>query len=200
MRRLLKSLFASVVLFCALLLASSPAFAGVASDTVKAKQTELFRLLEAESNDANKKKIAAIFDEMLDYEGLAEASMGGEWKSLTDAQKKEFSGLLKQLVQQAYEKNLRKTLVFNIEYLGEEKAGNTYLVKTKAKHKTDSRAEPITIDFKLVEKNKKYRIVDIVTEEVSLVDSYRSQFTKIIKKDGFDGLVKKMKEKIAKGQ
>jgi phospholipid transport system substrate-binding protein len=34
---------------------------------------------------------------------------------------------------------------------------------------------------------------------VSLVSSYRSQFTKIIKKDGFVALIQKMKDKLAKG-
>ena len=49
------------------------------------------------------------------------------------------------------------------------------------------------------EKNGAWRVTDIVTEGVSLVSSYRSQFTKIVKKDGFPKLITKMKEKIAKG-
>lgn len=196
MRRWIVSLMAAGLMT---VVSAGAAFAGPAADTVKAKQSELFKLLEAESNDANKKKISAIFDDMLDYEALASASMGDEWKNLKDDQKKELTGLLKQLVQRAYEKNLRKTLTWNIEYLGEEKAGSNFVVKTKAKHKTDARAEPIEINFKLADKGGKYRIVDIVTEDVSLVSSYKSQFAKIMKKDGFAGLVKKMKDKIAKG-
>ena len=35
------------------------------------------------------------------------------------------------------------------------------------------------------EKGGKWRVQDIVTEGVSLVTSYRNQFTKVIKKDGF---------------
>jgi phospholipid transport system substrate-binding protein len=42
-------------------------------------------------------------------------------------------------------------------------------------------------------------VQDIVTEGVSLVSSYRSQFTKIVKKDGFPALIQKMKDKLAKG-
>lgn len=196
MRRFFLPLIASAFIT----LATSSAFAGAATDAVKAKQGELFKLLEAENNDANKKKIATIFDDMLDYDSIASSSLGDEWKNLKDDEKKEFKELLKQLVTRAYEKNLRKTLSWNLEYLGDEKAGSEYVVKTKAKHKTDSRADPITIDFKMADKGGgKYRVVDIITEEVSLVGSYRSQFTKIIKKDGFSGLAKKMKEKIAKG-
>ena len=42
-------------------------------------------------------------------------------------------------------------------------------------------------------------VATIVTESVSLVSSYKSQFTKIIKKDGFPALITKMKDKLAKG-
>jgi phospholipid transport system substrate-binding protein len=193
-----RRVYAALLSLAVLLLVSSVAAAGPAMDTVKAKQTQLFELLAKDNPD--QKKISAIFDEMLDYSALAEASMGAEWKSLTPDQQKQFSDLLKQLVQQAYERNLKKTLSFAVDYVGEDALENkTFLVKTKAKDKNDKRAEPIEINFKLTNRDGKFKIVDIITEEVSLVDSYRAQFTKVYKKDGFDGLVTKMKDKIAKG-
>jgi phospholipid transport system substrate-binding protein len=136
---------------------------------------------------------------MLDYGALAEASLGSEWAARSDAEKAEFSDLLKQLVQKAYERNLKKTLSFNIEYLGEEASGSVIVVKTKAVSKTNAREEPIEINYKMQEKGGAWRVNDIVTEGVSLVSSYRSQFTKIVKKDGFPALIKKMKVKVAKG-
>lgn len=172
--------------------------AGTATEIVKTKQTTLFELLK-QPGSANQKKVSAIFDDMLDYSALAEASLGSEWAARTDAEKAEFSELLKQLVRKAYEKNLRKTLSFNIEYLGEDASGSAIVVKTKAVSKTNAREEPIEISFKMQEKDGAWRVQDIVTEGVSLVSSYRSQFTKVIKKDGFPALIKKMKDKIAKG-
>jgi len=192
--------FLSLITTLVITLSASFAWAGGATDTIKSKQTELFKLLEAEANDANKKKIGAIFDEMLDYGGLAEASLGSEWKNLKAEQQKEFTGLLKQLVTQAYEKNLRSVLPYNISYLSEEKSGDAVVVKTQAKHKTDKRADPIEINFKTKDSSGKTRVVDIVTDDISLVESYRNQFVKTLKDKGYDGLVKKMKEKIAKGQ
>ncbi len=172
------------------------AHAGSATDTVKTKQTALFDLMKQGQNQA---KIQAIFDEMLDYQALAEASLGTEWAARTDAEKAEFSDILKSLVRKAYERNLRKTLDFDISYVGEEAAGGATLVKTKAKSKTDAREEPIEITFKMVDKGGVWKVQDIVTEGVSLVSSYRSQFTKIVKKDGFPTLIRKMKDKLAKG-
>jgi phospholipid transport system substrate-binding protein len=182
-----------------ILLSTTPAFAGAPTDWLKAKQQELFKLLEKEAE--NKKKIAGIIEESLDVDHIAEASMGDQWGKLTDAQKKEFKGLVKQLVTAAYEKNLKKVLPYEIAYPGEDSKGDSkWLVKMRAKHKTDSRADEIKIDFLVRQKDGKFKIIDIVPEDVSTVDSYRSQFVKIFKDKGYDELVKKMKEKIAKGQ
>ena len=83
--------------------------------------------------------------------------------------------------------------------MSEDAAGSTILVKTKAKSKTDEREDAVEIVFKMAQKGAAWKVQDIVTEGVSLVSSYRSQFTKIIKKDGFPALVQKMKDKLAKG-
>ena len=55
------------------------------------------------------------------------------------------------------------------------------------------------IDFKMVSTGGTWKVQDFITDEVSLVGSYRGQFTKVIKKDGFPALIQKMKDKLAKG-
>ena len=200
MTRRMNHLFAATFSLLALTLGPvGLASAGPATDVVKARQTALFDLLK-KGGVENQKKVGAVFDEMLDYSALAEASLGSEWAARTDAEKQQFSELLKQLVRKAYERNLKKTLDFNVEYVGETDSGGVMTVKTKAVSRKDAREEPVEIAFKLSEKGGVWRVQDIVTEGVSLVGSYRAQFTKIIKKDGFPALLQKMKDKLAKGE
>jgi phospholipid transport system substrate-binding protein len=192
---------ASVLAIVASLSMAGVAWAGPALDAVKAKQTQLFELIGKPSTPETQKQLAALFDQMLDYPALAEASIGAEWAKLTDAQKKEFTDLLKQLVKKSYEKNLQKVLNFNIEYLGEAPAdGGASLVKTKATHKTDKRELPVEIHYRVLKVGDAWKVRDIITEDVSLVEGYRSQFTKLLKDKGYAGLVEKMKEKVAKGE
>jgi phospholipid transport system substrate-binding protein len=181
-------------------LACGTAWAGPPTDLVREKQTALFALLEKEPTD--QAKVDAIFDEMLDYRGLAEASLGAEWGRITEAQQAEFTSLLEQLVTRAYEKHLKKIIAYRVDYLDETSEGEgVFLVRTRATHKTDKRAEQVTVSFKLASREKgRFKVIDLVIEEVSLVESYRSQFTKVLKKEGWDGLIKKMKEKIAAGE
>ena len=198
-RRMVHFFAATLSVFALTLGAAGSAFAGPATDVVKAKQTSLFDLLKQSSPDAQK-KVSTILDEMLDYGALAESSLGTEWAARSSAEKAQFTDLLKQLVQKAYERNLKKILNFDVDYVGENAAGGVVVVKTKSKAKGGgAREEPIEINFKMVEKGGKWRVHDIETEGVSLVSSYRSQFTKIIKKDGFPTLILKMKDKLAKG-
>jgi phospholipid transport system substrate-binding protein len=168
------------------------ASAGPATDVVKAKQTALFAAIKA-SDD---KKVASLFDEMLDYGAFAESSLGTEWANRSAGEKNEFSDLLKKLVRKSYECNLKKILNFDIEYIGESENGAARLVKTKAKPKAGG--ESVEIVFKMVEGKGSWKVHDIETETVSLVSNNRSQFTKIIKKDGFGALIQKMKDKLAK--
>lgn len=199
MKRRMVHLMAAVVSALALSFAGmGSAEAGGATDMVKGKQTALFDLIKQSTPDSQK-KVAALFDEMLDYQILAESSLGSEWAARSDAEKAQFSDLLKQLVRKAYEKNLKKIVSYDVEYVGEDAADSAVMVKTKAKSKADGRDEPVEITFKMAQKGGAWKVQDIVTEGVSLVSSYRSQFTKIVKKDGFPVLIQKMKDKLAKG-
>lgn len=183
----------------AALLMSAQAWAGPATDVVQSKQTELFKIVAQPRSDARQKKLKGLFDEMLDYQYLAHASLGKRWRDLTPAQQKEFSGLLERLVRKNYHRSLKKMLGWTIEYTGEKSAGAGKIrVMTRAVHKTDKRAEPIELNFKLKEVKGRWWVIDIIPEGASLVKTYRSQFTRILKKDGYAVLKKKMEKKLAK--
>lgn len=172
------------------------AFAGPATDTVKAKQTTLFERIRAR-DDAG---VLAILDEMLDYDSIAKASLGEQWAARTDAERAEFQRVLKALVQQAYKKNLQRIVDSDVAYVSESSSGDVTSVTTKARSRADVTEDPIEITFSLRgEASGPMRVVDISTEGVSLVGTYRSQFTKIVKKDGFAVLLQKMKDKLAAG-
>lgn len=175
-------------------LVAGVAYAGPATDVVKSKQSQLFDKIRASDDSA----VLSLLDEMLDYGTIAEASLGDQWSGLSGDQRSEFQGLLTRLVQQAYKKNLKKILDFDIEYVSEDAADGVTKVKTRAKNRSGGE-DPIEITFSLRPDGSGFKVVDIDTEGVSLVSSYRSQFVKIIKKDGFPALIQKMKDKLAKG-
>jgi phospholipid transport system substrate-binding protein len=173
------------------------AFAGMATDAVKTKQEALFGLLQQGGTDT--KKIDALVDDMFDYTAFAQGSLGNEWAPRTDAEKAQFTDLLTQLVRRAYRRNLKKIAGYDVQYLGEDPAQGGVLVKSKSISKTDARADPVEINFQVQDKGGgKWKVVDLVAEGQSQVESFRGQFGSIIKKSGFAAAIQKMKDRLAK--
>ena len=60
---------------------------------------------------------------------------------------------------------------------------------------TDSKGTGYSVSYKLLRTEGDWRIYDLVVENVSLVNNYRSQFNRIIRKTSYEELVKKLKQK-----
>jgi len=168
-------------------------------DFVKAKQSELSALVKKGNGADNKKKIESVFDAILDYDALAQGSLRGNWDDRTPAERREFQDVLKQLVQRAYRRNLDRTLDYGITFGGTEQQAGNAVVRTIAQNRKNAREEPISIDYDVHQVGGVWRIDDIVTEGSSLVANYQQQFNRIIKKDGFAELMRRMKKRLASG-
>lgn len=190
LRRLFPIVFALATLVGAVL-SPTVARAETAQEHLKAKQTELTELVKADATA----KLVAVFDEVLDYDALAEASLGDEWPKLSAAQRGDFKKLLVTLIQRAYKKSIKETLAYDVSFVGQDDAAKGKLVRTVAKHKTDARKEPLHIDYVVHQVGGKWRVIDIVTEGSSLVANYKSQFRRVIEKKGFSGLLELMAKK-----
>jgi phospholipid transport system substrate-binding protein len=181
-----------------LLLAGSAVAGGDSAQSfMKDKQTELSTLVK-KGGAADRKKVETVFDAILDYDALAQSSLRDHWKDRSDAERREFQDTLKQLVQRAYRKNLDRTADYDVRFDGEAKgAADGVIVKTVAQSRSNAREEPISIDYVVHKVAGAWRIQDIVTEGSSMVSNYHQQFNRIIKKDGFPELIRRMKTKLA---
>ena len=54
----------------------------------------------------------------------------------------------------------------------------------------------INVDYKLIQEKGDWKVYDFVIEGVSMIKNYRSQFNRIIKKDSYDALKQKLRDKI----
>lgn len=185
------------VAFVMTLSASAFAEPGAASQFVKGKQSELTSLIKA--GPSNQKKLESAFDALLDYDSMAQESLRGQWNERSEAERREFQDVLKQLVQRAYRKNLDKTASYDVRFEGETQGEKADIVRTVAQNRKNAREEPVAIDYVVHRVGGAWRIRDIVTEGTSLVNNYHQQFSRVIKKDGFDGLMRRMRTKLAKG-
>lgn len=173
-------------------------FAGEAQDLVQARRAEVANLMKDKPSAERDRKVAGILGALFDYDAMARRSLGKHWDGLSEAQQAEFTGVLRKLVQRNIEKNVKATLAYDVAFVGEQEADPDTTVKTKASSKS-KREEPVTIDYVMHRVGDAWRAHDVITEGSSMVGGYRSQFGRIIAKEGFDGLLKKMRARLEKG-
>jgi phospholipid transport system substrate-binding protein len=195
-------------LICALSLVSSVALAVPTGPlaTLKAKNSEVDRLLHQKvavgSPEEKKVKddIKTMAGTLFDYEELAKRAMVDHWDKLTTAQRSEFVSTLRELIERNYVRQLKTNMDYQVTYKGEEQAGEEATVTSVVKVKTKGKATDAEIIYKMRHPEKpdaQWLVYDVITDEVSLVRNYRSQFGKIINEKGYGELIRKMKSKLA---
>jgi phospholipid transport system substrate-binding protein len=162
---------------------------------LKAKDKKLNPLLK--NTDKNKPKILNLVNKMLDFDLLCQQSLGKHWDTRTESDQTEFTETLKALIEKNLVNRLKDSKDHKITYESEEVDGTKASVVTLISSGDDPRAEKTELEYKLQKKGKSWRVTDMVTDGVSLVSNYRSQFNKIITEDGWDVLMQKMKDKLA---
>jgi phospholipid transport system substrate-binding protein len=183
----------------ALALVEPSAFAGSsAEEFIQTRQAQVTTLLHQGQGTQRDKQVAAVLDGMIGYDELARRSLATHWSDLSESQRKEFTDLLRRLVQRSYEKNLKNILAYKVDYLGEEPSSEGVIVHTRASSDQKPQEEPVTIDYRLLPGDA-WKVVDIITEGSSLLNNYKNQFHRVIQKDGYEALVKRMKDRLAKG-
>ncbi|PZR17355.1 MAG: organic solvent ABC transporter [Archangium gephyra] len=174
----------------ALALAASPG----PKELVQKLDTEVQTILK--SSDASTEKLSARADEFIDFVELSKRAMGAEWSKLSRQQQDQLGATMKGLLRASYAQKAIKDDrggAANVTY-GEEKIeGNDAEVKTTLAVKSDK----FSVNYKLYRRDAKadWRIFDVVTDEVSLVETYKDQFKKQMAKNGFDGLISALKKK-----
>jgi phospholipid transport system substrate-binding protein len=191
----MKKFLPAIFLFAAVLVAAQSARAETPTAFLQAIDQKLKPMLA--STAQNKDKILKVLNQMLDFPALCKDALGKHWEGKTEAQRKEFADTLHALIEKNVVKRLKDTRTHKVKYESEEVAGATATVVTIVSGGDGPRASQMEIDYKLRKGAKGWAVVDMVTDGVSLVSNYRSQFNKIITQDGWDAVIKKMKDKLA---
>jgi phospholipid transport system substrate-binding protein len=174
---------------------------GAATASVRKANQTLSELLrkKAEPGSAEEKaltkEVTSRLSTFLDVDELGRRALKDHWAKLTEEQKKEFSKLLRELVEANYLKALRSQLEYSVAYVGESAKDSAVSVATEVRSSKNGRKQTMSIDYVLHENSNAWRVFDLVTDGVGLVENYRSQFNKVIAKEGVAGLLDRMRKK-----
>ncbi len=136
-------------------------------------------------------------ESVTDFDLMADRAVGGICKqtstTLCDNLKNEFIKLLKLNAT----KKLGRYRADRFDYQGEDIAtGGQAIVKTIAHFKDDS----VPLDYVLEKKDKKWVVVNYISNDVDTILNYQKQFARITRKNSVEFLISRLKKKSAQYQ
>ncbi|MEM7139041.1 MAG: ABC transporter substrate-binding protein [Myxococcota bacterium] len=175
----------------------SPAQAKAAATFIRTKHNKVRAVLRRPDTPKRAEELTVLLGEFLDYEKLARLSLDREWDKRTPKQRAEFVSLLRQLVERQYQRNMESTLKYKVSWVGTEPVdADSVIVKSSARSVQKKRQPAITIDYTMSPVKNEWRVWDIATDGVSLVKNYRRQFRRVIKEEGWNGLIARMERRL----
>ena len=153
----------------------------------------------AKGKDQRQQQIERMWEIILpsfDTQEIAQRSLGVHWQTLTEEQRKEFVRLYIQLVKKSYSSTLERYTADAQFFFDNEQIENDH-AEVHTRIKTPSQDNPFSVVYRLHQHEGTWQIYDVVAENVSLVQNYRNQFSRIIAKSSADGLLDVLKQKIA---
>jgi phospholipid transport system substrate-binding protein len=149
---------------------------------------------EAELQRSEVRKLVGSF---LDYGELAHRSLARHWDTITAKQREDFVGTLRELVERSYLKQVHGNANYNIKYDKETKQDSEATVTGVLNTMARGKKVKIALEYKMLWRGDHWVVYDVVTDEQSMLENYRAEFNKIINKEGFDALMKRMNKKLA---
>jgi phospholipid transport system substrate-binding protein len=189
-----------VAAMCALALvaASGRVSAGEPTDQIRGGVDRVLKILEdpalkgtAKTGErrAAVRKVAA---EMFAFDEIARRALGRHWQARTEKERAEFTAVFGELLERAYMGRVDQFGGERVQWGAEKVEGDLAVVASKIITKNGSE---IPIQYRMLRRDDRWVVYDVVTEGVSLVGNYRTQFDKVIQAEGYAELMRKLRER-----
>ena len=126
-----------------------------------------------------------------DFSEMTKRSLGAHWKSMDQREQREFIAAFTQRLLVFYGKSVRSTGNEKIQFTREVRDGQQASVETQV---ISGNGDQTPIDYRLRDVDGQWMVYDVVIDNVSLVNNYRSQFERVIAKSSVQDLLRKMKD------
>lgn len=182
-----------------LFLFSLPVYAGAPLNTVQANVNKVLDVLrdpalKAElAKEIKKDKLRPMYKRMFDDVELSRRALARNWNNMNAAQRQEFVQLFRQVLEKAY---ADKILSYSSEKIVFDR--ETLLSENQAEVQTRiiTSSKEIPISYRVILKDGAWKVYDVVVENVSLVQNYRTQFNDILAKNTPEQLLEILRKKV----
>jgi len=184
--------------FIAVLWWAAPLPAGQPTEQIRSAIDRGIGILNRANLD-DKKQNAEVIDRLrevvyplFDFTEMAKRSLGPQWRRITSQQQEEFVSVFTRLLEKTYAGRIDLYEGQKVVYRGETIDHNYAQVDTGVIGKN---GESYSVVYKLYLVNGNWRIYDVIAENISLVNNYRSQFNRVLANSSFEDLMNRIREK-----
>jgi phospholipid transport system substrate-binding protein len=150
--------------------------------------------------DVKRTEMRKIMNGFLDVDELSHRILARHWEGLKPKQRTEFVGLLRDLIERSYIKQVHGQPNYDLRFRKESITGSEATVNATLDISNGGKKAAIEEEYKLLFKGSRWLAYDVITDEQSTLENYRAEFNKIITKESFDALLKRMKKKLEKAE
>ena len=150
--------------------------------------------LKADSaKETKKEKLRSIYESMFDEVELSKRTLARNWNKLNTPQRQEFVQLYQEVLEKAY---IDKILSYTNEKITYER--ETKLTENQAEVQTliITSSKKIPISYRVILSGGTWKVYDVIIENVSLVQNYRTQFNNILDKNSPEQLLEILRKKV----
>ena len=175
-----------------------PGYAGAPTDSMKGTIDDILRIIREKElkqpgkAEERRQQLEKVVGARFDYQEMSRRALGAPWNSLSDHEKQEFVGLFQTLLTNSYADKIETYSGEGVQYLNERIIDKDY---AEVRTKVLSGKTEIPLDYRLINKAEDWRVYDVLVDNVSLVNNYRGQFTKIIRASSYSDLVDQLRKK-----
>jgi len=193
-------LAAVVAVSVALLMAPAPSRAGEPTDQVRGAIDRVLEILKKKDLQAKERRterrtlLREEISKAFDFDEMAKRSLGPAWRQRTPEEQKEYVALFRQVLENSYLGKVEAYQGEKIRYVKDSVSeGRFATVETLI---VTGKGQEIPLNYRLMKEKTEWRVYDVVIEEISLVNNYRSQFGAILQKSSFQDLLARLREMI----
>ena len=173
--------------------------AGPPTDQIKATVDKAVGLLRDSRDkpvgiDERRAQLREILFTRFDFSEMARRALGAHWRRRTATEQQEFVQLFTELLERQYAGIIESYTDEKIVYVSEITDGAFAEVNSKI---FTAKGQELSINYKAQLIGQEWKVYDVIAEEISLVNNFRSQFNRVISSSSYDELVRRLREKQA---
>lgn len=134
-----------------------------------------------------------VMDGATDFGTISRRVIDAFRAKLSEVEYAEFDRTFRELLRKSSLRKLGRYRADRFEYVGEEVRGETALVRTLAFYEE----EQVRLDYQMERVSGRWVIVNYIVDDVDTVRNYRKQFVRLFAGNDFDGVIRRLKAKIA---